>query len=183
LAKDRPLLFAPFSLPPATRPNPVIVHNWAFASILFAESLQQGDRLLVALAAAATEPVLADPIALARATRSVAGDETKVAPAEIRTENRDAFYSVLGRRLVALQKADEDNGREICKALLDQSFRQGPRYLDAAVFLSASRLNLAAYVTQTDRSDYMKRLENDRDLRLALGPILDMIGVSPRSRE
>ncbi len=181
-AKDRPLLFAPFSLPPPTRPNSIIVHNWAYASILFAESLQQGERLFAALAAARTQPALADPVALARATRSVAGNETKVDPAEMRTENRDTFYSVVGRRLVLLQNVDEERGREICEALLDQCFRQGPRDLDAAVFLSASRLNLGAYVTQTDRSDYMKRLENNRDLRLTLVPILQMLGLSPRPR-
>jgi len=180
--KYRPLLFAPFSLPPATRPNPVIVHNWAYASILFAESLQQGDRLLVALTAARTQPMLADPIALARATRSVARNETKVDPAEMRTENRDTFYSVLGRRLVVLQSIDDEQGREICKALLDQCFRQGPRDLDAAVLLAASRLNLGAYVTQNDRSDYVKRLENNRDLRMTLVPILEMLGVSPQRR-
>lgn len=181
-AKDQPLLFAPFSLPPATIPSSIIVHNWAYASILFAESLQQGSQLLTALDAARTQSVLADPIALARATRSVAGSEPTVNPAEIRTENRDTFYSILGRRLVVLQSVDNEQGRQICKALLDQCFRQGPRDLDAAVLLSASRLNLSTYVTQTDRSDYVKRVENARDLRMTLVPILEMLGVSPQPR-
>ena len=177
ISKDRPLVFAMFSLPPATKPDSTIVHNWAFASILLAESLQQGQRLQVALAAAATEPVLADPIALARATRSAAGDLDSIEADAIRAENRETFYAALGRRLVVLQKIDAARGRDICKVLLDQCFRLGPRSVDAAVFLSAARLDLGGYITDTDHSNYLRRLENDRDLRLALTPLLDMFGA------
>jgi len=165
-AKDRPLLFAPFSLPPATVPNPVIVHNWAYASLIFAESLEQGDNILGALTTAMTQPMLKNSIALARATRSVADKSIKIDPEEIQKEDRDTFYSVLGRRLVVLQRLDDEHGREVCRALIDQCFRLGPRELDAAVFLSAARFDIAASVSRSDQSDYMKRLENHRDLRL-----------------
>jgi hypothetical protein len=178
-AKNRPLLFAPFSLPPATVPNPVIVHNWAYASIVFAESFQQGDQILSALTTAMTQPMLHNSIALARATRSVTGKSIEIDPKEVRKENRDTFYSALGRRLVVLQRLDDEHGREVCRALLDQCFRQGPRELDAAVFLSVARLDIGASVPRTDQSDYIKRLENNRNLRLALIPLLEMFGVRP----
>jgi len=177
--KDRPLLFAPFSLPPATVPNPVIVHNWAFASMVFAESLQQDDQILAALTSAKGQPMLQNAIALAQATRSVAQKSIETDPEEIRKENRETFYSTLGRRLVALQMLDDERGREVCRALLDQCFRQGPRDLDAAVFLSAARLDIGASIPQTDRSDYVKRMGDNRDLRLALIPLLEMFGVRP----
>lgn len=178
-AKDRPLLFASFSLPPATVPNPVIVHNWAFASIVFGESLQQGNQILVALTNATDQPMLRNSITLARATRSVAEKSIEIDPEEIRKENRDTFYSALGRRLVVLQRLDDVHGREACSALLEQCFRHGPRDLDAAVFLSAVRLDVGASIHQTDHSDYVKRMGNNRDLRLALIPLLEMFGVHP----
>jgi hypothetical protein len=37
---DKPLLFATFSIPPPTKPSSVIIHNWAFASIGFAQSMK-----------------------------------------------------------------------------------------------------------------------------------------------
>ena len=175
VGKDRPVIFSTFSLPPATRPDPVIVHNWAFASILFAESLEQEDRIQKVLTEAMAQPMLADPIALARATRSAAGN-VDVDTTAIRSENRDTFYSALGRRLVVLQKIEDARAREICKALLDQCFRLGPRAMDAAVFLSAVRLDIAGHVPGSIHSDYAKRLqEQNRGLRLSLTPILEML--------
>ncbi len=61
-AKDRPLLFAAFSLPQPTTPDPVIIHNWAYALMLFADSLQQSEQLFAVLAAAKTQPGLAKAI-------------------------------------------------------------------------------------------------------------------------
>ena len=123
--------------------------------------------------------MLQNAIALAQATRSVAQKSIETDPEEIRKENRETFYSTLGRRLVALQMLDDERGREVCRALLDQCFRQGPRDLDAAVFLSAARLDIGASIPQTDRSDYVKRMGDNRDLRLALIPLLEMFGVRP----
>ena len=179
-AKERPDLFANFSLPPATVPNPVIVHNWAFASMVFAESLGEDDQILAALTNAMTQPMLQNSIALARATRSVADKSIEIDPEEIRKENRETFYSALGRRLVVLQRLDEERGREVCSALLDQCFCLGPQDLDAAVILSAARLNFAASLVQEEHhSDYVKRMGKNRVLRLALIPLLEMIGVRP----
>ena len=128
-----------------------------------------------ALSAAMAQPMLADPIALARATRSAAGG-VDVDTAAIRLENRDTFYSALGQRLVVLQKVEGDRAREICNALLNRCLCLGPRAIDAAVFLSAARLGIAEYVPHTIRSDYAKRLqEQNRELRLSLTPILEML--------
>jgi hypothetical protein len=179
-ATDHPLLFAPFSFPPRTKPNSTMVHNWAYASIVFAESLGRGDEILHALEGAAAQSLLADPIALARATRSLAGD-VEVAPASIRSENRESFYSAMGRRLALLEKIDLQRRTEICKAMLDQCFRHGPRDLDATVFLSASHLNLGGYVSQKEHFEYLRRVEQRRELQLALFPILEMLGVKPKS--
>jgi len=167
-----------FSLPPATRPDPVIVHNWAFASIVFAESLKEGDRLQKALSQAMAQPALADSIALARATRSTSDKAASVDSDSIRSEHRDAFYSALGRRLVILQEIEDGRAHEMCKALLDQCVRLGPRSIDAAVFLTALRLHIGGDVPADGYSNYVKRLrESDRELRLSLTPIVEMLRI------
>jgi len=181
IAKDQPVLFAPFSFPPASQPDSVIVHNWAFASICFAESVEEYDRVLEALTAAEEQPALRDAIALAKATWSATDDDRSIVPESVRSDSRDAFYSTLGRRLAVLQKLDDEQGRELCKALLDQCMRFGPRCLDAAVFISANRLDLSKYVDAASFSEYMKRMEGDRDLRLALIHILNLI--KPKSED
>lgn len=174
-AKERPLVFATFSFPPATKPDPVIVHNWAFASFRLAETIQQGMQIQEAIAAAATQTSLRDAIALARSTRLASGDIAYLDVDEIRKENRDAFYTALGSRLVLIQRLDIKQRGEFCKALLDQCLILGPRALDAAVFLSAISLNLSEYFGKTNNSDYIKRLDNNRELKLALSPLINML--------
>jgi len=176
---SRPLLFATFSIPVATKPDSIVVHNWAFASMRFAASLHEEGELHAAIDdAAGAQPVLRDAIALARATRSLREPLQYVDPDAIRAEARDLFYASLGRRLVLLQRLDAATGRDFCKALIDQCFRLGPKELDAGVFVSAERLDLKGYIADADHADYMKRLENSRDLRLAISPILDMLSVT-----
>ena len=178
--KENPLIFSAFSLPPATRPNPTIVHNWAYASLAFAAALGREDEVQTALVGAMAQPALADSVALARATRSVAGDADAVDATAIRGEKRDTFYSALGARLVALQRFEEVRAREICLSLLDQCFRFGPKPTDAAVFLAAVRLNLAGHVPDVAYSNYIKRLGiRDRELRLFLMPILELLKPLP----
>jgi hypothetical protein len=55
---------------------------------------------------------------------------------------------------------------------LDQCLRHGPRGLDAAVFLLAQQLDLTISEGNAEYSNYAKRLDNSRDLRVALAPIL-----------
>lgn len=177
-AIDRPAVFSPFSLPAATVPNPTIVHNWAFASLMFAGSLDRSGEVNAALSAAMAQPALRDPIVLAHATRSTAKDgNVSIDPEGIRMESREGFYSALGRRLFVLQRmAGNEFERQLCGALLYQCLRQGPRALDAAVILAAGRLSLQ--VSGVEKSDYVKRMGSDRGLRLALIPLLDLIETS-----
>jgi hypothetical protein len=176
VAKDKPLLFAMFSIPPATRPDPAVIHNWAFASIVFAASLGQEQRVQKVLAEALSQPALADSIALARATRSAAGDDGSIDTTAIRSENRETFYSALGRRLVLVQRIDVLRACEVCSALLDQCLRLGPRAIDAAVFVTALRLEIGGDTPESMRSEYVRRLqEQDRDLRLSLTPVVEML--------
>lgn len=172
VAAGRPMLFASFSIPPATKPNPAIIHNWAYASIYFGQSLDQRPVILAALDAAAVQPALRDPIALARATRLAAGDPEDFDSSSIRSENRDTFYAALGQRLVLLRRVMEQPRKDIVQALLDQCLRQGPNGLDAAVFLLVAELKLGSVTVNSEYSNYAKRLENSRELRLALTPML-----------
>lgn len=171
-AAKNPVIFAPFAFPPPTKASPVIIHNWAFASIAFAKSLGEEDKILSALKLAAQEPELKEPIAVARATRLAPGELGGFDPTSIRSDNAETFYSALGQRLVSLQYVDADARPSILDALLNQCLRYGPNGLDAAVFLSAGRPNIERLRHTPDYLNYLKRLENNRDLRLTLMPFL-----------
>ena len=177
-AKNQPLLFSQFSLPPSTKPNFTVVHNWAFASLRFAKSLGRETQIVPLLEEAARQPALASPIALARTTlasASVGGKGGGLDVEEIRTENRETFYTALGARLALVEKLPNPQANAVCKALLDQCFMYGPRELDAALFLLAVRLNLQDYVAGREHSNYRRRLESNRELRMSLIPILELI--------
>jgi hypothetical protein len=173
----RPLLFAPFAFPPRTKPAFAIVHNWAFASLRFARSLGEQEKILAALNEASVNPDLKDPIGLAHATRLAAGEFESFDAESIRAENAEAFYAALGQRLVSIRQLSEPTRSQIMQALVGQSFRLGPHGLDAAVFILASEFHLKDILSNPECSNYEKRLANnsDRDLRLALSPILSAL--------
>lgn len=177
-AKSQPLIFSTFSIPAAERPDSTVVHNWTFASMHFAASIGQEAVLKQLIADAATEPSLANGIALARVTRSVAQNLDDSDLDEIRLENREIFYAALGLRLSRLKKYDPEMARVYCKALIDQCFRLGPRDIDAAVFLEGYHLEIASYIVNIDASNYRKRLRNIPDLRQNLEPILALFNDS-----
>ena len=171
-ARKNPIIFAPSAFPPSTKPSPVIIHNWAFGSIAFARSLCEQDKILSALKLAADEPALKEPIALARAIRLAPGELESFDPTSIRSDNAETFYSALGRRLVSLQHVDADSRTSIVDALLNQCLRYGPNGLVAAVFLTAGRPSIERLADTPEFLNYAKRVENNRDLRLALMPFL-----------
>jgi hypothetical protein len=171
-AKETPLIFAPFSLPPATMPNSVIIHNWAFASINFALSMGELPSILTTLELAAESSILRDPIFMTRATRLAASDWKRFGTTAIQSEDRKTFYAALGQRLAQIRKIPTDPRASIMQALLDQCFRQGPHGLDLAAFLTAIEMGICNFDANSDYQNYMKRLDNDRDLRLAIAPIL-----------
>lgn len=169
-SKDHPMMFAQFALPPQTKPNAVSIHNWAYASIGFAKLFGGEHELLRALDLAAEQPQLSDAIAMARASRLAVKDFSELDPDTIREENRETFYAALGQRLVSIR--DLKSPKPIVGALLDQCLRYGPNGLDAAVFLLASDLGFRGLKANPQYTNYERRLENSRELRLGIGPIL-----------
>jgi len=172
VAKNNPLIFAQFSLPPPTKPDPVLIHNWAFGSIALAKSLGKFERMQSALDVAAEVSSLKDSIAAARAVRLASGEQGTLDPAVIRSESTGAFYGALGQRLIFLRDAAPDVREKIIEALLDQCLRFGPNGLDAAVFLAAGEPRISNRRSSPTCNDYLKRLDNNRSLRLSLMPFL-----------
>ncbi|MGO9399103.1 MAG: hypothetical protein ACLP19_14860 [Xanthobacteraceae bacterium] len=171
-AVKTPGIFAAFAIPPRSTPDPVVVHNWAFGSIALAKSLGEKDRMLAALDAAAKEPTLRGPITLARAVRIGPGELESLKPATIQSDNAETFYSALGQRLVSLQYLDTALRDAVIDSLLKQCLRLGPNGLDAAVFLTAGEQRLELLRNAPEYADYVKRVANNRDLRLALMPFV-----------
>src|SRR5580700_2401606 len=78
----------------------------------------------------------------------------------------------LGRRLVSLEYLTGEDREKIVQAFLKQCFHFGPRGLDAAVFLTAGRASISRQRDTPEYRNYTKRVENSRELRLALMPFL-----------
>jgi hypothetical protein len=173
-AEKNPLIFAPFSIPPATQPSSTLIYNWAFCSLSFALSLEAAPKMLTALSSAQSQPVLRNSVTLARAARLAGGDDVDLTVQEIRLENREAFYASLGQRLIRLQRLSGEARRSIIEAFVARCLRLGPQGLDAAVFLSAAELGFRDFSADPEYWNYLKRLENNRELRLALMPMVGM---------
>jgi hypothetical protein len=176
-AAKRPAVLAPWGLPRPTKAHPVVVHNWAFASLRFAEAVGSSLDVEAALWEASANAELAPHIRLARATRAGA---RRIEPADIeeaRAADAETFYAALGRRLAQLKTATTESGADLCKVLVQQCLRFGPRDVDAAVLMEAARFGLHDHVRASGMRDYETRLQADRDRRLILGPILlDVFG-------
>jgi len=125
-----------------------------------------------ALDVASMQPLLANAVALGRATRSVTDVATDFGPNAILDENAATFYDALGRRIALLQLLDQDRAHALCAVLVTQCFCHGPRALDAAIFYAAARLNLGDHVRKCKHPTYTKKLDNERDIKLAVEPIL-----------
>ncbi len=180
-AKENPMMFAQFSLPPATKPSEVVVHNWAFASISLAKLLGREDEILQALNTAAENLQISNSIAMARAVRLAGDDFRDMDPAAIRAENRETFYAVLGQRLVRAKSST--NADAIVEALLEQCLRHGPDGLDAAVLMLASEVNACNSEHSTLLANYERRLERSRELRLSLRPLVNVLNASIKPQQ
>lgn len=66
----------------------------------------------------------------------------------------------------------------LCEILLQQCMRSGPCGLDGAAVMWASWLELAGKLDQALASNYVKRVDADRDLRLSLLPLLHTMKVN-----
>lgn len=167
----KPVLLAQFALPSPTIPNPVIVHNWAFASEEFAKLFSvRGASIRSAIDDASSNPLLAKPIAQARAIGVDANEAVNFDVSAIATDDPETFYAAIGQRIAVLQNLEPGNRNPIMKALLGQCLRLGPHALDLAVFVLAHEQPPLEPCDPADLSNYEKRLSNNRELRLALAP-------------
>ena len=76
-ATEKPLVLAPFAFPRPARPDPIIIHDWAFATFRLADACDIGARIDEVLANASANHDLGAAIALARASRSLAKPTAK----------------------------------------------------------------------------------------------------------
>jgi hypothetical protein len=174
LAKENPLLFSPFSIPARTRPDRVLVHNCAFASVRFAQAVGKERQIRESIGRAGENPALKSAILLAHAT--LAGGK-KPAPEDIEVaenEDRDSFYQSVGRRLRQVQQMPEDEAGRICLQLVERCLHLGPNPADAAVFVAAANLGLHQQVRSLGLGNYVTRAGEDRDTRLLLIPIVEL---------
>lgn len=183
-SESDPALFVSFAIPPSTKPDQTIVHNWALASIIFAEA--QGERrdMLDTLGNVAQRGILKDGIELAKATLQASQLGSKLEKPDLEMlglEARDTFYRALGARLVYMQGGiSQSEKRDLLQTLLDQCLKLGPRGIDAAVFVLAYD-DGTLIMSAEDYEDYEKRLEQNRDLRVTLIPTL--INLNNRTKK
>jgi hypothetical protein len=176
LSATNPLLFASMAIPLHTKPNPVLVHNCAFASLRFARAIGQEERIRVALQTASENPALSGSVTLARetdasGTKVISNEkEIEVSP----EEDRKTFYDAIGRRLVRLQRLPKEGATALCHQLVENCLRLGPDAADAALLIAAANLGLHDHVRKNGLANYRARVEADRNNRLLLLPILDL---------
>ena len=171
-ATANPLVFSAFSIPPRSAPEPTLIHNWAFATLRFAEAFGTPAGLDEALQRAAENPLLRDRIATGRAVRF--GPEM-LDPKEIAAEPKAAFYAALGKRLALLAAEAGADHAALLPVMLGQCLKLGPDGLDAGVMALVLKGNLATEVDPVVRKAYTARVERDRVLRMSLMPLLDAL--------
>jgi hypothetical protein len=103
----RPLIFSGFAIPPKTRADRAVVHNWTFATLAFAETYDQLEVIRKAMEPAWRAEDLADGMASGSAARPRAGDDNLLDPASFTKEPADAFYMKLGERLLMLEESEQ----------------------------------------------------------------------------
>jgi hypothetical protein len=173
----KPALLAPFSIPPVDRPDSVLVHNWTFASVRFAECIGKRNAMVQAVQHAAEQPSIRDAIKVALVTGATLDRDVAIEAKEIGGETAQVFYAGLGRRLILLGALDRTAAIELCRILFQQCVRFGPRGLDAAVLVYANQLDLAGRLDAESTSDYLKRVDENRELRLSLLPLLAALKI------
>lgn len=173
----RPPIFASFLILRQEHAHPVIVHNWAVASLRFGEAFGQSKAIEEVLRSAAEEaPELARPIHLAHTTRAVTRPIESMDVELARTDDPEVFYANIGRHLAQLRRSeDRDQNEVLRKLLLAQCLRFGPRPVDVAVLLESTRADhLRDHARANGLSDYRMRLAHAGELSLTLAPVLDL---------
>lgn len=171
-AENKPLLFAPFALPPSSKPNDAAVHNCALASISFARLMQDEGTIQNALEAASRNSDLKRSIILAHATID---DDPDIGPTQLdvpQVDEPESFYPTVGRRLSQMQRLPRTEAQTLCKGLISNCIRLGPDPADAALLLAAANLELHDHVRAAGLLDYTRRVKADSVTRLLLLPIV-----------
>ncbi|HEV2568235.1 hypothetical protein [Sphingomonas sp.] len=180
-AAGEPAIFNGFALPPPTEPNRVIVHNWTFASLAFAEAIGRRQAIEAALAKAEANGSLRDAMQTARAVRTSL-DGAPFDPRAIAEQPREAFYAALGERLVLLDSLGPTERAEILGALIERCLLVGPSGLDAAIFTAALQHDVS--VARSPWSDgYRARMRADVALRHSMIPLLEHVIVDSRAEQ
>lgn len=169
-SRDEPLIFRGFAIPLPTVPNRTIVHNWAFGSLFFSRMGKGESEMRQAITTAAENSELKEALAVAFAVEAPVDVLGPPPSDKAEMQTRGAFYAALGRKLIAIAAMPEDARPAPIRAMLEQCYRMGPKGEDAAVFLMALSLGIVAGSTP-EATNYGRRLENDRSLRLSVGPL------------
>lgn len=182
-ATEKPAILAPFALPPRLKPDPVVVHNWAFASLQFAEVVGAVQQIADALARAEQNSELRAAIGEAKATRAMLDPEAAGSLSDLRAPDRETFYAGLGRRLVQIERSAPQARLDICRVLIEQCIRFGPREIDAAVLVQAARLDLGEHVRKQDLEGYRSRVLLAPGLADTLRPMIGIFRTPPTDDE
>jgi tetratricopeptide (TPR) repeat protein len=172
-AKDNPLLFTSFALPPPTTPNRVLVHNWTFASLAIASMIGRTDAVEEAIDVAAENSLLSDPIGVARAVRAGI-DHDAFADAVLENETSSAFYAALGRRLVTLRGMETSAREEAIRRLLNRCLDLGPNGLDVGVLTAALSEGLSLAESQRTEN-YIERTRHTPAIRHSVVPLISAL--------
>ena len=172
VAAENPLIFAGFALPRRTHPNGTLVHNWTFATMAFGRAMSVLPDMRDAVAIAEGNPDLQRAISVAKSVRIGAGDPDDFNEEAILRAGSDAFYAALGSRLVVARRLPKDERVAKLSALIRGCFRFGPDGMDCGVLLAALDYELKLDAGSVDAQAYEKRLQDKRDLRMSLFPIL-----------
>lgn len=161
----QPLLLRGLSIPPETRPNTTLVHNWGVATREFAKCVGQRGSLLERLALAEAHPELAHEI---RRARVFWFDQDAPDLSEIRGEPTDIFYGAIGHRLSLYWQMPESQRGPLLFSLIERCVTAGPNLLDAAVWTAALHAGIDGQIGRAELRDYVARADAREDMRRAL---------------
>lgn len=175
-AGSRASLLAPFSFPPAVAPNPIVVHNLAFATLRFARATGCLADFVSVLQAAAENPELRSEVEMAFGTDATGPAFASSPAGNTLPADAAAFYKAIGRNLARLRLVGPDHSPALRRQLLAAVIRLGPRLEDAAVLALASAPEVRALPAEALR-DYVERVENSHECRLLLLPMIHSLQV------
>lgn len=171
-ASAKPIVLAGWGFPPPVRPEDVVVHNCAYATLQFGIATGGAPRMIDSLETARSEASLRTGITRAFATLATNTDqpEVRIAFDGIEEDGRDMFYGALGGRLAALESLPADEKHQACARLLSRCLELGPSPGDAAVFVagvSAPSLEVDVRVLDV----YQQRLSGEAELQSLIAPL------------